>query len=106
MRSDLGNGKLGARATSTPARTRRSAVLPGSLVPGIVRTSDAAGKFLSAVTPGIISAQIAWVFAVLTELNAYPGPLNVGSRAARDRPSVLTGAVTQDTLAMVQMDSV
>ena len=100
---DLGNGKVFARATGTTARKRGGAVLPGGLVSGRVITADANG---CTVRPGLISAQIAWVFAVLTELNAYPTHLNVGSRATPDQPSALTGAVNQATLAMAQMGSV
>ena len=103
----MGNGEVFARTTGTSARTQEGAVIPGGLVSGRVITADASrSKPSPPVNPGLISAQIAWVFAVLAELNAYPGRLNVGSCATPDRPSALTGAVNQDTHAMAQVGSV
>ena len=53
----------------------------------------------------IICARIAGG-AVLTELNAYPGRLNVGSLAIPDRPNVMISAVQQDTLALPKVSPV
>ena len=97
---DLGNGKLDASLATTFARIRGGVVLPGPFARRIVRTPTA-----TRVNVGNIGARMAWG-AVTSEQNAYPGRLNVGSRAQRDLPHVMTRAVTQDTLALPKISPV